>query len=105
MLESSTVSSFDYQIVCHAEIDLPAWLLALTGKSGWRLSREEEAEMCDVYSFECGDKDAQIVLYHTGYATVEVDGHTLYDGHLMAAPGYARLQYFNAESGEPVRLN
>lgn len=105
MLEPSIVTAFDYAVVCHAEVDLPAWLRELTGRSGWRLCGEDEGEMCDVYTFEDGTQEAQIVLYHTGYATVEVGDRTLYDGHLTAAPGYARLQYYNADSGEPVLLN
>lgn len=105
MLEPSAISAFDYSIVCHAEVDLPSWLQELTGKAGWRLADEEEAELCDVYSFRREAEEAQVVLYHTGYATVDVDDRTLYDGHLTFAPGFARLQYYNAESGEPVLLN
>lgn len=105
MLESSVVTAFDYSIVCHAEVDLPSWLKELTGKSGWTLRDEEENEEYDVYSFRHGADMAEIVLYRTGYATVDVDGDTLYDGHLTFAPGFARLQYYNAESGERVLLN
>lgn len=105
MREPSEISAFDYSIVCHAEVDLPSWLQELTGKTGWRLSDEEEAELCDVYSFQREAEEAQVVLYHTGYATVDVGDRTLYDGHLAFAPGYARLQYYNADSGEPVLLN
>jgi hypothetical protein len=105
MLEPSAVSTFDYSIVCHAEVDLPSWLHELTGKSGWLLSDEEETDLCDVYSFHRGREEAQVVLYRSGYAMVDVDNRTLYDGHLTFAPGFARLQYYNAESGEKVLLN
>lgn len=105
MLEPSVVSAFDYSIVCHAEVDLPSWLKELTGKSGWTLSDEEENEDYDVYSFRRGSEEAEVVLYRTGYATVDVDDQTLYDGHLLLAPSFARLQYYNAESGEKVLLN
>jgi hypothetical protein len=105
MLEPSAVSTFDYSIVCHAEVDLPSWLRELTGKSGWLLSDEEETELCDVYSFHRGVEEAQVVLYHTVYATVDVDDHNLYDGHLSFTAAFARLQYYNAESGERVLLN
>jgi hypothetical protein len=105
MLESSEISAFDYGIVCHAEVDLPAWLQQLTGKSGWRLLDDEEAEVCDIYTFRRETEEAEVILYHTGYAMVDVNDHNLYDGHLTSAPGYARLQYYNAESGEPVLLN
>lgn len=105
MLESSDISAFDYPIVCHAEVDLPSWLQQLTGKSGWRLSTEEAEDLCDIYSFRRNQEEAQVVLYHTGYATVNVDECSIYDGSLTFAPGFARLQYYNAESGEPVLLN
>lgn len=105
MLESSVVSAFDYSIVCHAEVDLPSWLKELTGKAGWALTGEEEEEQYDAYSFRCGVDQAEVVLYRTGYATVDVEGETLYDGHLTFSPGFARLQYYNAESGERVLLN
>lgn len=105
MLEFSPASTFDYAVVCHAEVDLPSWLRELTGQSGWRLTSEEEADACDLYSYTRGGEEAQVVLYHSGYATVDVGDHTLYDGQLSFKPGYARLQYYNAESGEPVLLN
>ncbi len=105
MLEPSEISAFDYSIVCHAEVDLPSWLQELTGKGGWQLAGEEEADLCDVYSYRCGSEEAQIVLYRTGYAMVDVNDQTLFDGPLTFAPGFARLQYYNAESGEPVLLN
>lgn len=105
MLDLPTSSEFDYPIVCHAEVDLPAWLEDLTGRDGWMISGEEEGELCDVYFFHHGMNEAQIALYHSGYATVEVDGQVCYDAHLAAVPEHTRLQYFNAESGDPVTLN
>ncbi len=105
MLEPATISDFDFSVVCHAEVDLPAWLKQLTGKSGWKLCREEEAEMCDAYSFRLGSEEAQVVLFHTGYATVEVGDSTLYDGSLLTFPGCTQLHYYNAESGEPILVN
>ncbi len=105
MLESTEYSAFDYPIICHAEVDLPSWLQQLTDKSGWRLSAEEGADACDVYVFTRGSEEAEVVLYHTGYARVEVNGRMFYSGHLTSGPGYARLQYYNADSGEPIMLN
>ncbi len=105
MLEPSFNSDFDFAVVCHAEVDLPAWLKQLTGKSGWRLCAEEEAEMCDAYSFRRGEEEAEVVLFHTGHATVEVADRTLYDGKLLTVPNCTRLHYYNAESGEPITMN
>ena len=105
MQQSSIASNLDFSIVCHAEVDLPAWLKQLTGKSGWRLYAEEEAEMCDAYSFRRGDERAEVILFHTGHATVEVAERMLYDGNLLAVQECARLHYYNAESGEPIMMN
>lgn len=105
MLEPSAAYAFDYQVICHAEVDLTAWLCALSGQSGWHLCGEEEGEMCDLYDFMLGERQAQVALYRTGHATVEVDGRIVYDGQLTAESAYARLQYYNAESGEPILLN
>lgn len=105
MIEAATPSVFDFPIVCHAEVDLPSWLKQLTGKTGWKLCAEEEAEMYDAYSFSRAGEDAEIVLFHTGYATVEVGDRTLYDGSLLSVPSCAKLHYFNAESGEPILAN
>jgi hypothetical protein len=105
MLESVTPAFFDHGIVCQAVVDLPAWLEDLSGKSGWRLERDEEGELCDSYAFRRGEEEIQVVIYHTGYATVEKGEAVLYDGHLSTAVGHAQLQYFNAENGERVLLN
>lgn len=105
MPEPSAITDFDFAVICQAEVDLPAWLRELTGKPHWQLYSEQEEEMCDIYGFECEGRDAQVVLYHTGHASVEVDGRTLYDGYLTSASGHARLQYYNADSGEPLLLN
>lgn len=105
MLDQSVKTAFDYGIVCHAEVDLPSWLKELTGKAGWTLMDEDEDEQYDAFSFRHGAEKAEIVLYRTGYATVDVDGESLYDGQLTFSPGFARLQYYNAESGERVLLN
>ena len=102
MIASTSSSVFDYAIVCHAEVDLPAWLRQLTGKSGWTLCAEEEAELCDAYSFRRGEEQAEVVLFHTGHATIEVDENTLYDGSLTTIPGCTTLHYYNADSGEPI---
>lgn len=105
MMEQTITSDFDFSVVCHAEVDMPEWLQKLTGKSGWKLCGEDEAETCDAYLFRRGGEEAQIVLFHSGYATVDVGDRTLYDGILPAIPGCVRRQYYNSDSGEPVALN
>ncbi len=104
-MDPQVFSDLDFSIVCQAEVDLPAWLRKLTGKSGWQLFFEEEGEACEAYSFRRGEEEAEVVLFHTGHATVEVGERTLYDGSLFADPECARLKYFNGESGEPILVN
>ena len=105
MLDTNAITIFDYQVVCHAEVDLPAWLASLTSAAGWQLWSEESDEHCDLYLFRNRASEAQVTLYQSGYALVEVDGEVLYDDHLSSARGYASLHYFNAESGQQVLLN
>ena len=104
-IEQTIMSEFDFSVVCHAEVDMPEWLSQLTGQSGWKLCGEDEAELSYVYSFRCGREEAQVVLFNTGYATVDVGDRTLYDGSLLTIPGCIRRQYYNSTSGAPVLLN
>lgn len=105
MLDTNSSTIFDYQVVCHAEVDLPAWLASLTSRAGWKLWGEQSEEHCDLYSFRNHAAEAQVTLFHSGYALVEVDGEVLYDDHLSSAGAYASLHYFNAENGQQVLLN
>jgi hypothetical protein len=105
MLIPAAGADFDIPIVCHAEVDLPAWLAQLTGKSGWKLDLQDESDLCNSYEFRCGRERAQVVLFHTGYATVDVDDRTLYDGSLLAVSGCTSLHYYNAESGGPLMIH
>lgn len=48
---------------------------------------------------------AEVTLYHNGYAVVDVDGQTLFDDSLTTATSKcARLSYYHA-NGEPIALN
>ncbi|MDR2876126.1 MAG: inhibitor of vertebrate lysozyme family protein [Methylobacillus sp.] len=105
MHEQPVSSAFDYPIICHAEVDLPSWLKELTGKSGWKLMGEEEDEQYDAFSLRRGADSAEVVLYRSGHATVDVGGEMLYDGQLSFSSAFARLRYYNAENGERVLLN
>lgn len=51
------------------------------------------------------DLQAEVTLYHNGYAVVDVNGQSLFDGALTHANNAcARLSYYHA-SGEPIALN
>ncbi len=48
---------------------------------------------------------AEVTLYHNGYAVVDVDGQTLFDDSLTTATSKcARLSYYHV-NGEPIALN
>lgn len=95
----------NFPIVCQAELDLPAWLNQLTGKAGWWLSTEQSFDAGEAFTLRRGDEEAEVVLFNTGHVTVDVEDRVVYAGLLLDAPDCTRLQYFNAESGEPIILN
>lgn len=97
-------------IICRVEVDLPAWLTQLTGGRDWEVYSEEEEENCISFAMRQGSeltpKLAEVTLYHNGYAIVDVDGNSLFDGSLTSgANDYAHLTYYHADSGEKITLN
>jgi hypothetical protein len=71
---------WDEPIICRVEVDLPQWLSQLAGGREWE--------------------------YHNGYAIVDVEGQSLFDGSLTAGTSdCAHLTYYHADSGEKIMLN
>ncbi|PKO51516.1 MAG: hypothetical protein CVU27_06035 [Betaproteobacteria bacterium HGW-Betaproteobacteria-20] len=102
--------AWDEPIICRVEVDLPAWLTQLTGGRDWEVYSEEEEENCISFAMRQGSKltpkHAEVTLYHNGYAIVDVDGSSLFDGSLTSgANDYAHLTYYHADSGEKITLN
>lgn len=105
---------WDEPIVCRVEVDLPAWLSKLAGGRDWEVYSEAEEENCVSFAMRQGStrnpkqtpKLAEVTLYHNGYAIVDVDGKSLFDGTLTSgANDCAHLTYFHADSGEKITLN
>ncbi len=110
--------AWDEPVICRVEVDLPGWLTKLTGQSHWEVYSEEEEENCISFAMRSshtrglqkatrveGDMQAEVTLYHNGYAVVDVDGKSLFDGALThATTDCARLSYYHI-SGEPIALN
>lgn len=112
--------AWDVPIICRVEVDLPRWLSKLTGQAHWEVYSEEEEETCISFAMRAQPEkpvqaaqiqsvsqslQAEVTLYHNGYAVVDVNGESLFDGSLTnAAHDFARLSYFHA-SGEPIALN
>jgi len=108
--------AWDEPIICRVEVDLPGWLAQLTGDRSWEICGEDEEETC--ISFIMRQKEAsmnahaqslsrqaEITLYHNGYAVVDVDGKAIFDGALTTGTSdCARLSYYHV-SGEPILLN
>jgi hypothetical protein len=113
--------AWDEPVICRVEVDLPGWLTKLTGQSHWEVYSEEEEENCISFAMRSSHTrslhkaatakkvedgmQAEVTLYHNGYAVVDVDGKSLFDGALTNATNdCARLSYYHM-SGEPIALN
>lgn len=97
----------DEPIICRVEVDLPNWLAQLTGSKNWEVYREHETDTCINYVMrqEAQSKNAEVTLYHNGYAIVDVEGEALFDGVLTTGTSEnAHLSYFHA-SGEEILLH
>lgn len=113
--------AWDTPVICRVEVDLPGWLAKLTGQPHWEVFSENEEENCISFAMRASEKparladaypakirpsmQAEVTLYHNGYAVVDVDGQSLFDGALTAGSNdCARLTYYDM-SGEPIALN
>lgn len=110
--------AWDEPIICRVEVDLPGWLAQLTGDRTWEICGEDEEETCISFMMRQKEasmhpdanaqifgKQAEITLYHNGYAVVDVDGKALFDGALTSGTSdCARLSYYHV-TGEPILLN
>jgi hypothetical protein len=101
-----TQAVWDEPVVCRVEVDLRGWLHKLTGHEDWEVYEEEEEETYTSYAMRKGIEEAEVTLYRSGYAVVDVNGHSVFNGSLTTGGSEcAHLTYFNAASGEPIILN
>jgi hypothetical protein len=109
--------AWDEPIICRVEVDLPAWLAQLTGTRHWEVCAEDEEDTCISFIMRQKNDDiqkrvthnlpkqAEVTLYHNGYAVVDVDGEALFDGSLTAGTSdCAHLSYYHS-TGEQIILN
>ncbi len=107
--------AWDEPIICRVEVDLPGWLAQLTGDRTWEIYGEDEEETCISFTMRqrqtaeprkvLAPKQAEVTLYHNGYAVVDVDGEALFDGSLTTGTSEcAHLSYYHA-TGEQIILN
>lgn len=99
-------SVWDDPVVCRVEVDLRGWLHQLTGQDDWEVYEEEEDDTYTSFAMRQGAHEAEVTLYRSGYAIVDVNGQSVFTGSLTTGTSdCAHLAYFNAESGEPITLN
>lgn len=101
---------WDEPIICRVEVDLPSWLSQLAGGQDWEVYSEAEEENCVSFAMRQNKastpKLAEVTLYHNGYAVVDVEGQSLFDGSLTSGTSScAHLTYYHADSGEKITLN
>ncbi|MDP2153626.1 MAG: hypothetical protein Q8J66_08220 [Methylotenera sp.] len=101
---------WDESIICRVEVDLPSWLSQLAGGKDWEVYSEAEEENCISFAMReiavKTPKLAEVTLYHNGYAVVDVEGQSLFDGSLTTGTSdCAHLTYYHADSGEKIILN
>lgn len=97
---------WDDPVVCRVEVDLRGWLQQLTGRADWEVYEEDEEDTYTSFAMRQGGQEAEVTLYRSGYAIVDVNGHSVFTGSLTTGTSEcAHLAYFNAESGEPITLN
>ena len=105
-MDEAQVEAWIKPVVCRVEVDLPNWMAELTGHKNWEVFNEEETDDYLIYAMRLGRQEAEVTLYHSGYAVVDVDGESLFNGPLTNGKNArAQLTYFNAESGEPIMFN
>ncbi|HWU33874.1 MAG TPA: hypothetical protein VN023_01495 [Methylovorus sp.] len=106
MMENTVQAAWEAPVVCRVEVDLPGWMEQLTGRSDWEVYGEEEDDGYMSFAMRQGRQQAEVTLYHNGYAVVDVDGRALFDGALTPDTSpCAHLSYYRADSGEQIVLN
>lgn len=106
VIQIKVQNAWDTPVICCVEVNLPGWLEQLTGSANWEVVDEEVDETYMSFAMRQGRQEAEVTLYHNGYAVVDVDGQALFDGTLTSGTsGWAHLSYYHAESGEAITLN
>jgi len=99
------LSSFD-SVICKVEVDLTGWLTDLSGRKNWEIWSESENDNHIIFFLKQEDQDAEITLYNSGYARVDIDGEAVFQGDIMKKnTSLACLSYYSVESGKKILLN
>jgi hypothetical protein len=93
-------------VICRVEVDLPNWLSKLAGGNDWQVYSESEYDHSISYLLRQGKKEAEVTLFNNGYAQVDLNGKSIFDGLITAGKNkFAHLSYYRADNGDPIILN
>ena len=104
-LPSDYLSLLD-SVICKVEVDLTGWLTDLSGRKDWVVWSESENDNYIIFFLKQESQDAEVTLYDSGYASVDINGKVVFQGDIIEKnSASARLSYYNVESGEKILLN
>jgi len=104
-LPSDYLSLLD-SVICKVEVDLTGWLTDLSGRKDWEVWSESENDNYIIFFLKQESQNAEVTLYNTGYARVDINGKAVFQGDIIEKnAGSARLSYYNVDSGEKILLN
>ncbi len=93
-------------VICRVEVDLPNWLSQLAGGNNWQVYSESEYDHSISFLLRQGEKEAEGTLFNNGYAQVDLNGKSIFDGSITSgANKCAHLSYYRADNGDPITLN
>jgi len=93
-------------VICKVEVDLTKWLSDLSGSKNWEVWSESENDNHIVFFLKQENHNAEVTLYNSGYARVDINGKSVFQGDIIEKnASRARLSYYSVESGEKILLN
>jgi hypothetical protein len=104
-LESELLNLVD-PVFCKVEVDLVKWLYDLTGVQKWVMDSEDENEHYVSFYMKHNDQQAEITLYNSGFASVDIDGKSVFHGDILDQKHQkGKLNYYRIDNGEKILLN
>jgi hypothetical protein len=80
--------------------------LDLSGGNGWKVDSEEENENYTSFFLNQGEQQAEVTLYHSGFAQVDINGLLVFHGDMLEKScKKAKLHYYRMDSGDKILLN
>ena len=98
--------SLSDSVLCKVEVDLAGWLEDLSGGKGWEIWSELENDNSVSFFLKLEDDNAEVTLYNSGYAIVDINGESVFNGDLIEKRALgAKLSYYRAVDGEKILLH